>query len=352
VGVLALIVSVVQYQLRICMKNSSSAVQGFCAGAVMVLALLAFAVGATERPGASTMANATVVIGVTIHPTPSPQMVAYIASSDLPQARAAPARVGPSWEAEGTPGSIKPAKTFRCPKVTSTTFATIGSRSGCDGEQKEIDVSDKMQCAIPRDSCEFGFLAGNLDPALMFLDDEPPPLNDEDHLMHPALLRPLARLRDLVAETLPGNFTLMIVDAYDSTGTATGDGLETINKYGLQYEGRAVEFRTVPVSATLTGALCWLALESKFDYAENRGDKCYASLRAPSLCRICSNASSMPVSTPLPSAMATSALMSTPPPAPTPDMAATLDALPIVTAVATSDGTLTPTTTVTTTASP
>lgn len=294
------------------MKGNGAAIQGFCAGALMVLTLLAFAVGASGRSRGSAQSSATPVIGVTIVAPASPRLHGRNGYSDAtersgqavaPVAQAPPAAtpaLNRTVSATGVPrGEARLATAsnviLRCPDVISSTLATPDAGSTCDPEKEpdEAAASGTRQCAIRRSSCAYGLLVGNLDPGITFLGDEAGPRAGEDRLMHPALLRPLAELRRRIERRWPGELSLMVLNAYDSSGVLV-DGTARYEREGLYYEGRAVDLRTYPISNSVVGELCWLALESGFDYVRNDGQSCYASVKAPSLCEVCVGAGAVP----------------------------------------------------------
>jgi hypothetical protein len=289
------------------MKNYGAAVQGFCAGALMVLVVFAFMIGVAARSSPRAAANAAPQIGVTIHPTPSPQAVAAAPFSDAstmvnpqatrPMATAAPTEV----DATPTPSSTvtmvdaRTGKAIRpCTAVLTDTLATPGAGRSCLGEESEEAASGGYVCAIRRDSCAFSFLVGNLDPGIAFLSDDPAPRSDEDRLMHPALLLPLNKLRKMVERQWNGESSLMVADAYDSSGAPAGSDIAQDTRRGLLYEGRAVELQVYPDDVGKLGSLCKLALEAGFDYVQNTGKRCYASIEAKSLCDICASPGAYP----------------------------------------------------------
>ena len=55
-----------------------------------------------------------------------------------------------------------------------------------------------MICRIQRDSCAYKNLVIDRDPDIVFSQHKPPPLTDEDAMIHPAMLLPLTRLSGLV----------------------------------------------------------------------------------------------------------------------------------------------------------
>ena len=117
--------------------------------------------------------------------------------------------------------------------------------------------------------------------------EEPPPYNDEDSLMHPAMLSPLTRLREAVAREWDGQYELLITDAYDSFGDHDVNQPVMAKKYALHFEGRSLDFVTWPVDPARYPRLCALALTAGFDWVHNETDHCHASIKAKSLCDVC-----------------------------------------------------------------
>jgi hypothetical protein len=102
------------------------------------------------------------------------------------------------------------------------------------------------------------------------------------------MLQPLSRLNELVRAEWPHTFQLRITDAYDSL--LEHDPVETKpdQRYSLHYEGRAIDFTTWPIDQSRYGRLCALARCAGFDWVENEGTHCHASIKAESLCFQCS----------------------------------------------------------------
>ena len=145
-----------------------------------------------------------------------------------------------------------------------------------------------MICRIERDSCAYYHLIGNLGPTIVFKKEEEPPYNQEDILMHPAMLLPLTRLNELVLAEWNGAAWLRVTDAYDSLLEHDLAQLEESQKNSLHFEGRAIDLTTWPVEASQYGRLCALAHCAGFDWVHHEGDHCHAALKADSLCLRCS----------------------------------------------------------------
>ncbi len=167
-------------------------------------------------------------------------------------------------------------------------LATWHISSGCSVTESETSAAGPMMCQIQRGSCAFGQLIDDRDPAIRFFREEPLPFGDEDSLMHPAMLSPLTKLRDLVAREWGGRYDLLVTDTYDSRGDHDEAQPLLALKYSLHFEGRSIDFVTWPVEPARYGRLCALALDAGFDWVQNETDHCHASLRAKSLCEVCS----------------------------------------------------------------
>ena len=160
------------------------------------------------------------------------------------------------------------------------------SASGSYTETERI-ASTPMLCHIKRDSCAYNQLIGILDPTIVFKQEEQPPFDTEDILLHPALLSPLVRLNRLVLAEWDGSYRLRVTDAYDSLLEHDPPDSERSRRYSLHYEGRAVDFTTWPVDSSRYARLCALAYCAGFDWVHNEGTHCHASIRADSPCLLC-----------------------------------------------------------------
>ena len=156
--------------------------------------------------------------------------------------------------------------------------------------ETETQAAGPMVCRIERDSCAFNQLVRLQAPGLRFVDEESPPYNDEDHLVHPAMVEPLIRLVDLVTAEWNGEYQLTVTDAYDSLlehDLAQGD---LASKYSLHFEGRSIDLILVPLGLERLGRLCALAHQAGFAWVHNEENHCHASVLADSLCYLCSGA--------------------------------------------------------------
>lgn len=160
--------------------------------------------------------------------------------------------------------------------------------SACSYTETETEAAGPMICRIERNSCAFGNLVVNRDDRILFNTHKPPPLTDEDAMMHPALLLPLARLADMVKAEWGDEVRLLVTAAYDSIGEHDLLQDDPGRKYSLHFEGRSIDLVTYPSDRTKLPRLCALALFAGFDWVHNEADHCHASLKASSLCNICS----------------------------------------------------------------
>jgi len=160
--------------------------------------------------------------------------------------------------------------------------------SSCSYTQTETEAAGPMMCRIQRNSCAYKYLVTDRDPDIVFGQHKPPPLTDEDAMMHPAMLLPLTRLSALVKAEWGNDVKLMVTAAYDSI--LEHDPLQTdpTRKYSLHFEGRSLDLVTYPTDPAKFARLCALALTAGFDWVHNETDHCHASINSSSLCTICS----------------------------------------------------------------
>jgi len=160
--------------------------------------------------------------------------------------------------------------------------------ASCSYTQTETEAAGPMICRIQRDSCAYKNLVVDRDPDIVFSQHKPPPLTDEDAMMHPAMLLPLTRLSALVKAEWGNDMKLMVTAAYDSI--LEHDPLQTdpTRKYSLHFEGRSIDLVTYPIDPARFARLCALALTAGFDWVHNEDDHCHASINSSSLCTICS----------------------------------------------------------------
>jgi hypothetical protein len=113
------------------------------------------------------------------------------------------------------------------------------------------------------------------------------PFDTEDILMHPAMLKPLSRLSQLVLAEWGGEVQLRVTGAYDSLLEHDLNQTDPNRKYSLHFEGRAIDLTTWPVGRSRYGRLCALAHCAGFDWVQNEGSHCRASINAKSVCAHC-----------------------------------------------------------------
>jgi hypothetical protein len=151
----------------------------------------------------------------------------------------------------------------------------------------ETEAAGPMICQIRRDACEFKLLLRNLDPELFFQNEEPVGFNDEDQLMHPAMLKPLTELKRLVQQKWRGEVRLIVTDAYDSLLEHDLAQPDPARKVALHFEGRSIDFVPQPATPERMEQLCAMAHCAGFDWVHNEVTHCHASVNAPSLCGRC-----------------------------------------------------------------
>ena len=155
--------------------------------------------------------------------------------------------------------------------------------------QTEPAASGRMVCRIQRDSCAYERLVGLVDPSIVYKQEEAPPFDEEDVLIHPALVGPLARLNELVQLEWGRQERLRVTDAYDSKLDHDPPHTNPARAYSLHYEGRAMDLTLSPVDQGKYGRLCALAHCAGFDWVLHEGTHCHASSSAVSLCTQCGN---------------------------------------------------------------
>jgi len=151
----------------------------------------------------------------------------------------------------------------------------------------ESITAGRMLCHIKPDSCAYDLMVGRIDPTVIYKQEETPPFNAEDFMIHPGMVQPLLRLNELVRAEWRGAVQLRITDAYDSLLSHDPPESEPKTRYSLHYEGRALDFTTWPVDRSLYPRLCALAQCAGFDWVHNEGSHCHASIKAASLCTQC-----------------------------------------------------------------
>jgi hypothetical protein len=217
-------------------------------------------------------------VTVRARPTATPRL--------LPTPRAQPS----FGSAQPPPGSAQPP--FGTPQpACSLPDLVAGRHLSASGSytQTETQAAGPMVCRIGRDSCAFHYLIGNLDPSIIFKEEEEAPYATEDILMHPDMYMPLNRLNRLVQAEWGGAVQLRITDAYDSLLEHDLAQTDESHRYSLHFEGRSVDLTTWPVDPAYYGRLCALAHCAGFDWVNDEGDHCHASIKAESLCNRCKN---------------------------------------------------------------
>jgi hypothetical protein len=214
-------------------------------------------------PTSSTLPSATPVVWPTLSPRATPIEVRVRSEVPLPAASPLPECLQPDL----------PVKQHTTPLGDTST--------------REKFVVGPMLCQIQRDSCAYNLLVGKPDPSIIFKREESAPFDMEDMLIHPAVVQPLTRLRQLVHAEWDGEVQLRVTDAYDSLLSHDPPESEPEYRYSLHYEGRAIDLTTWPVDRSRYDRLCALALCAGFDWVHNEGTHCHASVKATSLCTLC-----------------------------------------------------------------
>lgn len=187
--------------------------------------------------------------------------------------------------------SPTPTNTPEIETVCSTPNLAVDQHIAKSGSYTETQTvaAGQMICRIERDKCPYNHLVGNLDPSIVYKQEEEPPFDREDILMHPAMLLPLHRLNELIRLEWNGDVRLRITDAYDSLLEHDLEQVDTNRRVSLHFEGRAIDLTTWPIDQTRYGRLCALAHCAGFDWVHNERTHCHAAIRAESLCQRCSN---------------------------------------------------------------
>lgn len=184
---------------------------------------------------------------------------------------------------KATPTAV--SVTASCPLPDLFRGSHISARSSYTETQTE--AVGAPVCRIERDSCAFYRLVGNLDAGIIVKQEEEPPYDGEDILMHPAMLLPLFRLNELIEQEWDGAYQLRITDAYDSLLEHHLDQPDEERRVSLHFEGRALDLTTWPIEPALYGRLCILAHCAGFEWVDNEGDHCHVAKKAESLCNLC-----------------------------------------------------------------
>ncbi|RME98817.1 MAG: hypothetical protein D6768_16420 [Chloroflexi bacterium] len=194
----------------------------------------------------------------------------------------------PTSTATPTPVPL-PTSTPTPEALCDPAFLWAGQTISSSGSYTETETAaaGPMACRIERGDCAYHRLVGQLDPTIVFKREETPPFDGEDILMHPAMLYPLSRLNALVLNEWGGDVQLRVTDAYDSLLEHDLKQTNPARKYSLHFEGRSIDLTTWPIDLNRYPRLCALAHCAGFDWVQNEGDHCHASVKAESLCGQC-----------------------------------------------------------------
>lgn len=177
-----------------------------------------------------------------------------------------------------------PARLSNCP-IPELQYDQHISASG-SYTRTQTQAAGPIVCQMSQ-RCAKGYLAGNLNPAIIFKREEQPEYAEEDIFVHPSMLKPLDNLVTLVEQEWDGQIQLRITDAYDSLLEHDLSQADPDRKASLHFEGRAVDLTTWPIDPNLYPRLCSLAHCAGFDWVHNEGDHCHAAINAESLCYQC-----------------------------------------------------------------
>lgn len=201
-----------------------------------------------------------------------------------------------------TPGPIPTATTT--PSIESVLTSAQQADTGCavppllvgqhisvsgSYTETQTEAAGAMMCQIERNTCAYYHLVGNLNSSLIFKNEEEPPYDGEDILMHPAMLLPLSRLAELVNAEWQGQYKLRITDAYDSLLEHDLNQSDENRRISLHFEGRALDITTWPIAPEHFSRLCALAHCAGFDWVHYESDHCHVAVKAESLCLKCND---------------------------------------------------------------
>jgi hypothetical protein len=193
---------------------------------------------------------------------------------------------GPSPTVDNVVAIVGPAATSTPAPAATPAALGLGQHLSASGSftETETEAAGPMLCQIKRDTCAFGQLVTDRNPALLFSEGEPAPYGAEDRMMHPAMVLPLSRLAEAAAIEWGDGVQVMVTEAYDSLLDHNLTQARPEWRYSLHFEGRSADLITWPADESRNGRLCVLALEAGFHWAHNEGDHCHVALRAESLC--------------------------------------------------------------------
>jgi hypothetical protein len=174
------------------------------------------------------------------------------------------------------------------PAPSPTPLAELGTGQHISARGSYTDTetlaAGPMYCRIARDTPPFRHLVSFSGPGVLFSGSEPPPGSDEDRLMHPSAVGPLARLAELASAEWGEAEALMVTEAYDSNMDHDIAQARDDLKYSLHFEGRSLDVVPWPPNGARLARLCALAHAAGFDWVHNEEDHCHVSVEAPTLC--------------------------------------------------------------------
>jgi len=179
----------------------------------------------------------------------------------------------------GTPAS---PSSLAAEVVTLDTGQHISARGSYS--DTETLAAGPMLCHIERGSPAFAHLVRYPAGTVIFSNSGPAPYKEEDEMMHPAVVTPLARLEALVRQEWGYGAQFMVNAGYDSLMAHDLGQSNPALKYSLHFEGRSLDVIPWPPNLGRLARLCALAHAAGFDWVHNEGDHCHLSVKAESLC--------------------------------------------------------------------
>ncbi len=148
----------------------------------------------------------------------------------------------------------------------------------------ETLAAGPMLCHIERGSPAFAHLVLYPAGTVSFSNSGPAAYKEEDEMMHPAVVAPLAKLEALVRQEWGSAAQIMVNAGYDSLMAHDLAQSNPALKYSLHFEGRSLDVIPWPPNLDRLARLCALAHAAGFDWVHNEGDHCHLPVKAESLC--------------------------------------------------------------------
>jgi len=182
--------------------------------------------------------------------------------------------------------AIVPAVTTPTPAPSELFTLGAGQHISARGSYTDTETlaAGPMVCRIERGSPAFQHLVRYPSGTVIFSNGETFPYNQEDEMMHPAVVLPLSNLETLVRQEWGNGAHFMVTEAYDSLLSHDPAQTNPALKYTLHFEGRSLDVIPWPPAPDRLARLCALAHAAAFDWVHNEGDHCHMSVKAESLC--------------------------------------------------------------------